>query len=219
MKAKKIGTTLVARLRTKAATAPATRAVTTMAMTGPGTMAATAPSTTAVATLRAMAAAALGLLLLAGVAGAQAPKKMGPAEATLQNWNDIGNRLITMAEDFPAEKYTFRATPEVRTFQQVLLHVAASNYSLINVARGKKLGIDQNDPPIENFKTKAEVVAFLKKSVADGADTIHQMGNAGMLEHLVDWMGMVEHSGEHYGQLVVYYRLNGIVPPESRPKK
>jgi hypothetical protein len=97
--------------------------------------------------------------------------------------------------------------------------VAASNYSLINVARGKKLGIDQNDPPIENFKTKAEVVAFLKKSVADGADTIHQMGNAGMLEHLVDWMGMVEHSGEHYGQLVVYYRLNGIVPPESRPKK
>jgi uncharacterized damage-inducible protein DinB len=174
---------------------------------------------TTTVTLRAMAVAALALLLLAGVAGAQAPKKVGPAEATLQNWNDIGNRLITMAEDFPAEKYTFRATPEVRTFQQVLLHVAGSNYSLINVARGKKLGNGDNDPSLETFKTKAEVVAFLKKSVADGADTIHQMGDAGMLEHIVDWMGMVEHSGEHYGQLVVYYRLNGIVPPESRPKK
>jgi uncharacterized damage-inducible protein DinB len=203
MKARKIGTT--------AMTAPGTTTMATKAVAALGTMAAAA--------LRAMAAAALALLLLAGVAGAQAPKKMGPADATLQNWNDIGNRLITMAEDFPEEKYTFRATADVRTFQQVLLHVAGSNYSLINVARGKKLGNGDNDPSLENFKTKAEVVAFLKKSVADGADTIHQMGNAGMLEHIVDWMGMVEHSGEHYGQLVVYYRLNGIVPPESRPKK
>jgi uncharacterized damage-inducible protein DinB len=188
----------------------------TMAMTTSGKTAVTAPARTARARLTTTAVTALALLLLAGVAGAQAPKKVGPAEATLQNWNDIGNRLITMAEDFPAEKYTFRATPEVRTFQQVLLHVAGSNYSLINVARGKKLGIDQNDPPIETFKTKAEVVAFLKKSVADGADTIHQMGDAGMLEHIVDWMGMIEHSGEHYGQLAVYARLIGITPPASR---
>jgi uncharacterized damage-inducible protein DinB len=163
--------------------------------------------------------AALALLLLAGAAGAQGPKKVGPAEATLQNWNDIGKRLITMAEDFPAEKYTFRATPKVRTFQQVLLHVAASNYSLINQLRGKKLGNEDNDPAVASFKTKAEVVAFLKKSVADGADTIQQAGDAGVLEHIGSWMGMIEHSGEHYGQLVVYYRLNGIVPPESRPKK
>jgi uncharacterized damage-inducible protein DinB len=167
------------------------------------------------------AAAALALLFLAGVAGAQqAPKKRpGPAEATLANWNDIGNRLITMAEDFPAEKYTFRANADVRTFQKVLLHLAGSNYSLINSVRGKKLGNEENDPSIETFKTKADVVAFLKKSVADGADTIQQAGDAGVLEHIGDWMGMIEHSGEHYGQLVVYYRLNGIVPPESRPKK
>jgi uncharacterized damage-inducible protein DinB len=165
------------------------------------------------------AVAALALVFLAGVAGAQAPKKQGPAEATLANWNDIGNRLIAMAEDFSAEKYTFRANADVRTFQKVLLHVAASNYSLINAVRGKKLGNEENDPSVEAFKTKADVVAFLKKSVADGADTIQQAGDAGVLDRIGDWMGMIEHSGEHYGQLVVYYRLNGIVPPESRPKK
>jgi hypothetical protein len=75
------------------------------------------------------------------------------------------------------------------------------------------------------------VVAFVKKSFADGAAAIQSRGDKGMSELVVDPFahqqvrisdlayGFIEHCGEHYGQLVVYYRVAGLVPPESRPKK
>jgi hypothetical protein len=107
----------------------------------------------------------------------------------------------------------------VRTFADVLRHIAGSNYVLINHVSGKKMGDDANDPSAEKFKSKAQIVAFLKKSVEDGASLIKSGGDAGVLKHLDYWIGYTEHMGEHYGQLVVYYRINGVVPPESRPKK
>jgi DinB superfamily len=151
--------------------------------------------------------------------GAQPKTPPTPMQAVLENWNDIGNRLVTMAQDWPEEKYSFKLKPEVRTFQQVLLHVAGSNYDLINHVAGTKVGNAENDPPIANYKTKAEVVAYLKKSVEDGAVEIQKEGDAGALKHLSGWIGYTEHMGEHYGLLVAYYRANGMVPPESRPKK
>ena len=82
----------------------------------------------------------------------------------------------------------------------------------------------------EKYSTKADMVAVLKKSVEEGAALIQQAGDEGMTKPLKFpfapgnqmisqqglWMAQVEHVGEHYGNLVVYYRLNGIVPPASR---
>jgi hypothetical protein len=166
--------------------------------------------------------ACLALTGLAGVARAQegAPQKQRtPSEAALENWNDIGGRLVTMAQDWAEDKYTYRPNADVRTFQQVLLHVAGSNYGLLNGVSGKKMGDEKNDPAVADYKTKAETVAFLKKSVEDGAALIKSQGDAGVLKHLDLWIGYTEHMGEHYGLLVAYYRINGVVPPESRPKK
>lgn len=142
-----------------------------------------------------------------------------PSQALLANWNDIGNRIIAMAEDWPEDKYTYRPNAQVRTFQQVLLHVSGSNYDLLNHVSGMKMGDGRNDPAVTDYKTKEQTVAFLKKSVADGAAEIQKEGDSGVLAHLDYWTGYIEHMGEHYGQLVVYYRNNGVVPPESRPKK
>jgi uncharacterized damage-inducible protein DinB len=100
----------------------------------------------------------------------------------------------------------------------VLLHIAGSNYELINRISGKKLGDADNDPSTETYKTKAQVVAYLKKSETDGAAAIQAGGDAGALKNLNMWVGYIEHSGEHYGQLVVYYRNNKVVPPDSRKK-
>ena len=85
------------------------------------------------------------------------------------------------------------------------------------------------DPKRDQYKTKAGIVAFVKKSVTDGAAAIQSKGENGLTETVVYGdqkarvldiaYGLIEHSGEHYGQLVVYYRLAGLVPPESRPKK
>jgi uncharacterized damage-inducible protein DinB len=148
-----------------------------------------------------------------------ARKQRTPSEAVLDNWNDVGNRLVAMAEDWSEDKYSYRPNADVRTFQQVLLHVAGSNYDLLNRITGTKAGDDRNDPAVSDYKTKEQTVAFLKKSVADGAAEIQKEGDTGVLKHLYAWIGYTEHMGEHYGLLVAYYRNNGIVPPESRPKK
>jgi hypothetical protein len=151
--------------------------------------------------------------------GAQQKTPQTPTQAVLENWNDVGTRLITMAQDWPEDKYTYKLSPAQRTFQEVLLHVAGSNYDVINHLAGTKVGEAQNDPPVSQYKTKAETVAYLKKSVEDGAALLQKEGDAEVVKHLSAWIGYTEHMGEHYGLLVAYYRANGVVPPESRPKK
>jgi hypothetical protein len=167
--------------------------------------------------------APLALLALAGAARAQEatqPQKQKTlSAAVLENWNDIANRLVTMAEDWPEANYSYRLKPEMRTFQAIILHIAGANYDLLKNVTNTKVGDSRNDPPTAEYKTKAETVAFLKKSVADGAAQIQKDGDAGVLAHLDYWIGYTEHMGEHYGLLVAYYRATGGVPPESRPKK
>jgi uncharacterized damage-inducible protein DinB len=152
-----------------------------------------------------------------------------PSQAVLAQWNDIARKLIDMAEDFPEDKYDFKPTPAQRSFAEQLLHAAGTTYYFIGPITGAKL--PEGDPKRDQYKTKADVVAFVKKSFADGAATIEAKGDKGMSDLVVDPFGhqqtriydfaygFIEHSGEHYGQLVVYYRLSGLVPPESRPKK
>jgi uncharacterized damage-inducible protein DinB len=160
-----------------------------------------------------------------------APKPaLSPSQAVLESWNDIGRKLIAMAEDFPEDKYDFKATPAQRSFAEQLLHAAGANYFFINPVLGQKAPALE-DPKRDQYKTKAEVVAFVKKSFADGAAAIKMKGDKGMGDVVTDpdsnqqvrvsdmAYGLIEHSGEHYGQLAVYYRVAGLVPPESRPKK
>ena len=153
----------------------------------------------------------------------------GPSEAVLEQWNDIGRKLIAMAEDFPEDKYGYKPAPESRTFAENLAHAAGAMYYFTDFAEGKKPRYPDN-PKMDNLKTKAQLVAFVKQCVADGADVIKKKGDKGLneavddgsphLDRLYDLAyGLIEHSGEHYGALVVYYRSNGLVPPESRPKK
>ncbi|MGH9710463.1 MAG: DinB family protein, partial [Candidatus Acidiferrales bacterium] len=106
---------------------------------------------------------------------------------------------------------------KVRTFGQILAHLASSNYYATNPALGKSTKDIENDP--KEYTTKEQIVAFVKKSFADGAAALEKGGNAGAMAHLGDWVGIIEHSGEHFGNLVTYYRNNDVVPPESRPKK
>jgi uncharacterized damage-inducible protein DinB len=153
-----------------------------------------------------------------------------PSKVVLDSWNDIGRKLIAMAEDFPEDKYDFKPTPAQRSFAEQLLHMAGANYFFTSPAMGQKPPSEE-DPKRDQYKSKADVVAFVKKSFADGAAAIKAKGDKGMSDMLVDPFshqqvrisdmayGFIEHCGEHYGQLVGYYRLSGLVPPESRPKK
>ena len=154
---------------------------------------------------------------------------LSPSAAIIEQWNDVGRKLIAMAEDFPEDKYEYKPNPDSRTFAANLIHVSASMYYFTDLAQGNKPRYS-DDPKRDDLKTKAQVVAFVKKCVQDGADLIKAKGDKGMSESVADGgprlvrlydlaYGLIEHTGEHYGQLVVYYRINGLVPPESRPKK
>ena len=178
------------------------------------------------------------MLLLAASAAAQtkeAPKAAkSPSAELLESWNYVGNKLVAMAEDFPEDKYDFKATPAQRSFAENLLHVA-SDYSVeITAIKGSQVGpqvVPEQDLTRKDYPTKASVLKLLKELVTAGANVITDQGDASLqkeakspyensMQHVwFAWAGTLEHAGEHYGQLVVYYRLNGLVPPESRPKK
>ena len=162
---------------------------------------------------------------------APAPKPVAsPSGAVLFQWNDIGRKLIAMAEDFPEDKYDVKPAAGMQSFAQRLIHSAHANDFFTNTVRGEKPPA-MDDPKREQFKTKADVVAFVKESFSDGAAAIEAKGDHGMNDIVVDPFsnqqtrigdfayGFIEHSGEIYGQLTVYYRTSGMVPPESRPKK
>ena len=152
------------------------------------------------------------------------------SDEMLNMWNDIGNKLIAMAQDFPEDKYDFKVQKDERTFALNLLHAAALDFVLIRRISGSNLGPDfgeGDNPTRDAFKTKADVVKFVQEAVADGAKVIQQQGDVGLdnttkffgnrLAHNSSiWTFAIEHSAEHYGQLVVYYRANNLVPPASR---
>jgi hypothetical protein len=183
----------------------------------------------------------LGLVSLLAVVGncsssfaqaqTQAPRPVSSrADEAVEVWNMIGNKLIAMAKDFPEDKYDFKVQKDQRTFAENVLHAAAFEYVVARKVSGSKnLGPDfgEGDNPLrENFKTKADVVQFVQGAVAAGAKVIQEQGDAGldktttwgkrMVHNSYIWTFATEHSAEHYGQLVVYYRANNLVPPDSR---
>lgn len=152
------------------------------------------------------------------------------SDEMLDRWNDIGNKLVAMAKDFPEDKYDFKVQKDQRTFALNLLHAAALDFFVMRRISGSNIGPDfgeGDNPSRDAFKTKADVVKFVQEAVADGAKVIQEQGDAGLdntskffgnrLAHNSSiWTFAIEHSGEHYGQLVVYYRANNLVPPDSR---
>jgi uncharacterized damage-inducible protein DinB len=154
------------------------------------------------------------------------------ADETPAMGNGIGNKLIAMAQDFPEDKYDFKLQKDQRTFAETLLHVAGVDYLLMRKVAGSNIGPDLGkdvvNPPRDVYKTKADVVKLIQQAVLDGAGVIQQQGNAGLdkttkfpfgnrlVHNSYNWMFVIEDSGEHYGQLVAYYRANNMVPPASR---
>jgi uncharacterized damage-inducible protein DinB len=173
------------------------------------------------------------LPLLAQETAKKEPPKPAPSpsQAVLEKWNEIGRKLVAIAEDLPEDKYDYKPNPDSRTFEALLLHVSASMYYFTDPAQSKKPRYADDPKPADlKISSKADLVAYVKQCVNDGADAIKAKGDKGMneavntggprLNRVGDLAyGLIEHSGEHYGNLVVYYRNNGLVPPESRPKK
>ena len=157
--------------------------------------------------------------------GMKAAAAAGTVGALRTSFDAVGGYIVRSAEEMPAADFAFKPTPEVRSFGQILGHVADAN----NTICAAVLGQANPAPGIEKGKTsKADLVAALKASYtycgqayampdAEAGQTIKLFGHerprfAGLLANLT-------HNWEHYGNLVTYLRLKAMVPPSSQPKK
>ena len=161
--------------------------------------------------------AAVWLMTFVATVSLSAQKLQSPAKAIQANFMDVDRKVLEMAKDWPADKYGYKLRPEMRSFGEVMVHVASGNVFAAKVAKGEKVKWDELDP--KNYPDKAAVVALLEKSFADSEAVLKSWPDEEFSRQIEPWLDVLEHSAEHYGLLVAYYRANGMVPPESRPKK
>ena len=163
-------------------------------------------------------------VLGASAAFAQAPANPFSAE-TKSFWAAVTGYVLRSAEKMPEENYAFRPTPEVRSFGAILAHIADEHYLVCSADKGEK-----KDMAVEKTKsTKAEIVAALKDSVAYCDASYDALTDARATESIPFYgrgrarIGALQfnvlHDFEHYGNLITYLRLKGLVPPSSEPRK
>jgi hypothetical protein len=157
------------------------------------------------------------LVLVSGLACAQNQPPTA-AQALKNNFQYVNNKILEMAQDFPADKYDFKLKPEMRSFAAVIVHVAAGNTYAGKAGKGEKVKWDDQEQDPKKFPTKTDVLAMFKKSM-DEANAALVANPEGPQKNMQPFLSVMQHSSEHYGLLVAYYRANGLVPPESRPKK
>jgi DinB superfamily len=144
------------------------------------------------------------------------------------------SEVVSLAEAMPAEKYGFAPTAGtfagVRTFLQQVKHIGTTNYMVCSAVLGQKPDIDmgKNENGSDSIKTKDQAVKYLKDSFAYCHKAMDTLTAANQLDMLPSPFGQgqmargaaafvpVWHSFDHYGQMVEYARMNGVVPPASR---
>ncbi|HKV81384.1 MAG TPA: DinB family protein [Candidatus Sulfotelmatobacter sp.] len=183
---------------------------------------------------------AIGLRQITNRAAAASAPQAQPAPTLASNVDRevsaIEKQVVEAAEAMPEDKFNF--TPEtlhisgsdykgVRSFAVQVKHIAASNYFIWSPLTGDKLpeGLKDGNGP-ENLKSKADILQFLKDSFALGHKAAATLTAENMLQpprsgkssrlHLAEFG--VAHAFDHYGQMVEYLRMNGVVPPASRGK-
>jgi hypothetical protein len=161
--------------------------------------------------------AGYALVLTAALSQAQ-PTPPTAAQALARTFNYVNSKVLEMAQDFPEDKYDYKLKPEMRTFRAVLVHLTAGNVYAAKAGRGENVKWDDQEQDAKNFKTKADVVAYVKKGI-DDANAAMKQNPEGPNKNMQPFLSVLQHTSEHYGLLVAYYSANGLVPPESRPKK
>ena len=180
-------------------------------------------------------ACALAVVLAAGTSLAQtAPAPpANPLSAGAKRTYDIIKGYITRsAEKMPEEHYAFKPTPDVRSFGQLVGHLADAQYGFCAGAAGEKPPAGGFDGTTSIEKTKT-TKADLQKALADAfayCDKVHagmtDTAGAGVVKFFTGEMAKLSilefnthHDFEHYGNMVTYMRLKGLVPPSSEPRK
>jgi len=140
-------------------------------------------------------------------------------------WKHVSQQLVALAEATPAEKFSWRPAPGVRSTSEVYMHIVDANFYLLSVT-GPKMPADLKDDMGKTVTSKAEVIAWLKRSL-EAVKTAHAAETSKDLERKVKiddrdatvdgmYLRIIVHANEHMGQLIAYARMTGVVPPWSK---
>lgn len=158
-------------------------------------------------------------------------KKPTPAAAVEVHWKFVAGEFIAAADAMPEDKYSFAPTngefKDARTFAAQVRHVACANFAFFKEMERlpPPPGCEKGEPA--NIQTKADLMKYLGESFAYGDSVINKITSLNMTDAVEGpyagpntKIGMcitaVWHVSDHYGQMVEYLRMNGIVPPASR---
>lgn len=175
--------------------------------------------------IRIIVTTALVLALAAGVPLAQSANPI--SDGIRSQWAGAKRNLQQSAEMMPEGSYDYRPVDGVRNFGEILAHVAGANYVFCAAAKGEKppFGEDHFE---KAAKTRDAIIKATSDSIAycDGAFTaltdasaaqmVQQPFGQGQTPRVAVLVSELGHVNEHYGNLVTYFRINGIVPPSSR---
>jgi uncharacterized damage-inducible protein DinB len=163
----------------------------------------------------------LFLLLTAAAAHAQ---NEGLWEGYDGEWSHVSHELIALAEATPADKFSWRPAPGVRSTSEVYMHIAIANFYLLSVTGAKEPDLTVNQE--KTVTAKADVIDWLKRSLAAVPAARAHLKPADYERKVtiddktvtVDgrYLRILVHANEHEGQLIAYARMNGIVPPWSK---
>lgn len=137
-------------------------------------------------------------------------------DVLLARWSELADKIVTLADALPDAQYGYRPAADVRSFADQLRHVAFWNQYAGKTLRHEAADGAANELAPKSYPTKAKILAALRQSFDEVTSRLKE-GKASLEHGEIDTLvSFIEHNGEHYGQLVLYLRLNGIVPPASR---
>src|SRR3984885_1797240 len=140
-------------------------------------------------------------------------------------WGVVSRQLLALAEATPAEKFSWRPAPGVRSIGEVYMHIAIANFYLLSVTGPKEPAVEVSME--KTVTAKADVVDWLKGSLdavataraqlkpADYQRKVSIYGKVATVDGM--YLRITVHANEHMGQSIAYARMNGIVPPWSKP--
>lgn len=150
--------------------------------------------------------------------------------------NSLEREVVSLAEAMPADKYSFAPKngefANVRTFAQQVTHIATVNFevaaAILGEANPVEMGTDENGPA--NLKSKDQIVDYLKRSFVYTHKAMRMLTSENLMGQIQSAFGKNQvprltmatvpqwHSFDHYGQMAVYARMCGVIPPASRPR-
>lgn len=159
-------------------------------------------------------------ILLTSIATARAADDIvGPLRT---QWGITRDLVVNLVQIMPEEKYDYKPTPAVRSFREIVAHLIFENYNFMNMVAGAPA---PDRAKIEALKSREELTKALAESYAFGVSTLAALTDTTAVEKItmrgkpvVRWypaLYNIQDSMDHYGNLVVYVRLNGLVPPRT----